>query len=206
MNSQEWTCLWYLRLNGYFTIPNFVAHGRPGALTDVDVLAVRLPYSSESRFIDDPALEIPKEGIDIIFAEAKRGEIHALNGPWDDPRRGAINYVLQRVGIVPAEYVEKLAAELYAKRRAIENGFTIRICAFARNISPELGGSGVKFLDWKHVLGFVHHRFRDNDQFKADHGMWDEFGQYLWDKLNGQEPCEPEDLFNGWNEQNLCQG
>jgi hypothetical protein len=206
MNGGEWLCLWYLRLNGYFTIPNFIVHGRPAALTDVDVLAVRLPYSSESRFIDDGELGIPKDRIDIIFAEAKRGEIRSLNGPWRDPHAGALNRVLQRVGIVPPDRVGELAAELYMKRSTSENGFTIRICAFGEKISPELRQSGVHFVDWQHVLQFVHQRFRDNEQFKADHGMWDKFGQYLWGKLNGQEPCEPEALFNGWNEQKSPQG
>lgn len=201
MNGGEWLCLWYLRLNGYFTIPNFIIHGRPGGLTDVDVLAVRLPYSSESRFRDDGELGIPRDGIDIILAEAKSGEILSLNGPWSDRRKGTLNYVPQRVGIVPPNRVGELANELYAKRSASENGFTVRICAFGKKISSELRRSGVHFVCWQHVLQFVHQRFRDNEQFKADHGMWDEFGQYLWGKLNGREPCEPEALFDGWKEQ-----
>ncbi len=49
---------WYLRFNGYFTIPSFVVHagddparisrGAVGSLTEVDTLAVRLPFSEES--------------------------------------------------------------------------------------------------------------------------------------------------------------
>jgi hypothetical protein len=55
VNASEWTCLWYVRLNGYFTMPNFIAHGRPTARTDVDVLAVRLEHSHEATFQDDRA-------------------------------------------------------------------------------------------------------------------------------------------------------
>jgi hypothetical protein len=70
MNSSEWLCLWYLRLNGYFTLPNFIAHGRRGPLTEVDVLGIRLPHSTE--FEDDTkVLDIPAERIDIVFAEAR---------------------------------------------------------------------------------------------------------------------------------------
>ena len=202
MNSQEWTCLWYLRLNGYFTIPNFIVHGRPAALTDIDVLAVRFPYSSESLLLDDGELGIPKDMTDIIFAEAKRGEIRSLNGPWGDPQTGALSRVLQRVGILPPDRVGEIATELYEKKSASDNRCTIRICAFAESISPELRQGGVHFIGWRHVLRFVHQRFRGNKQFKADHEMWDEYGQYLWNKLNDHDPCEPADLFDGWDERN----
>jgi hypothetical protein len=64
MNASEWTCLWYLRLNGYFTMPNFIAHGRPTAKTDVDVLAVRLEHSREAGFQDDKnRLQIPTQAL-----------------------------------------------------------------------------------------------------------------------------------------------
>jgi hypothetical protein len=200
MNAAEWLCLWYLRLNGYFTTPTFIVHGRQGARTDVDVLAVRFPHSSECRWDDDDELRIPKDRIDVIFAEAKTGQFESLNGPWSDPGKGVLNYVLRRVGIVPTDRIEELAARLYKDRRASEDAFTIRICAFGKAISPELAGSGVHFVCWRHVLQFVYERFRDNDQFKADHGTWDRFGQYLWRKLSGPQACEPDVLFRDWNE------
>jgi len=113
MNGPEWLCLWYLRLNGYFTLPDFYAHRRRGPLTEVDVLGVRFPYSEE--FKDDPALNIQEQGIDIVFAEVKRGHIPELNGPWGSPDEGALDYVLKRIGIVPAKEVAELAAKLYSK-------------------------------------------------------------------------------------------
>jgi len=97
--------LWYLRLNGYFTMPNFYAHGRQGPLTEVDGLGARFPHSSE--FEDDPGLNIPQGGIDIVFAEAKGKQIEVLNGPWGSPEKGALDYVLKRVGVVRAEQVKE---------------------------------------------------------------------------------------------------
>ncbi|HEV3146870.1 MAG TPA: hypothetical protein VGZ47_23485 [Gemmataceae bacterium] len=40
---------WYLRLNGCFTIPNFVVHPDSGTnqKTDIDVFAVRFPFRAE---------------------------------------------------------------------------------------------------------------------------------------------------------------
>src|SRR5882672_531543 len=103
MNGPEWLSLWYLRLNGYFTLPNFIAHGRSGPLTEVDVLGARFPHSTELK--DDPVLKIPQAGVDIVFAEAKRKTIEKLNGPWSSPDKGALDYVLRRIGVVPTDEV-----------------------------------------------------------------------------------------------------
>ena len=70
MNSREWLCLWYLRLNGDFTLPNFYAHGRRGPLTEVDVLGVRFPLSRE--FDDDPALAIPLNALMLCSLRQKQ--------------------------------------------------------------------------------------------------------------------------------------
>jgi hypothetical protein len=175
MNACEWLCLWYLRLNGYFTLPNFYAHGRYGPLTEVDILGVRFPYSKE--FPDDPALEIPKDGIDVVFAEAKTRQVESLNGPWSSPEKGALDYVLKRVGIAPLEEVAHLAKQLYAKRRVQTKGvtrITVRVNCFCESISKALLAEGVTFLPWNHVLEFVHGRFNGNDRLKADHEAWAE--------------------------------
>ena len=41
---------WYLRLNGFLTIPNFVVHPDNGSnqKTDIDILGVRFPYRAEN--------------------------------------------------------------------------------------------------------------------------------------------------------------
>jgi hypothetical protein len=48
-NNVELLCTWYLRLNGYFTTPNFSVHPdyKGGGETDADVLAIRYPNSQE---------------------------------------------------------------------------------------------------------------------------------------------------------------
>jgi len=196
MNGSEWLCLWYLRLNGYFTIPNFYAHGRKGALAEIDMLGVRFPYSTE--FPDDPALSIPKEGIDMIFAEAKTKQIETLNGPWNSPERGALDYVLKRIGIVPSEKVAEVTKDLYTKRRASIQGGTVRIICFGESIGKELSTQGVTFLPWREVLVFVHKRFYNNDRLKADHEAWDLFGQYLWMRLSNHEVPDVDSFFAGW--------
>src|SRR2546421_2682459 len=48
--KSEQLAYWYLRLNGFLSIPNFVVHPDEGRRqrTDVDLLAVRFPYRSEN--------------------------------------------------------------------------------------------------------------------------------------------------------------
>jgi hypothetical protein len=195
MNGHEWLGLWYLRLNGYFTLPNFMAHRRRGALTEVDVLGVRFPYSEE--FEDDPNLKIPKDRTDIVFAEAKGKKIEELNGPWGSPEHRALDYVLKRVGVAPAAQVEELAKGLYAKRMAEVDGYRIRIVCFADAISENLLKQGVTFVFWAQVLDFIRKRFRENAKLKRDHEAWDEFGKHLWTAvMNG---VDADGLFHSWD-------
>ncbi len=53
LNSESLT-YWYFRLNGFFTIPNFIVHSDRGTLqrTDVDVFGIRLPNRRE--LLQDP--------------------------------------------------------------------------------------------------------------------------------------------------------
>lgn len=196
MNSREWLCLWYLRLNGYFTMPNFIAHGRNGPLTEVDVLGIRFPHSRE--FLDDERLEIPTDSVDIVFAEAKEGRIDELNGPWSSPGKGALDYVLRRVGVVPTDQANGLAVELYHTRKAKRDGFQIRIVCFARDINQDLQVQGVTFVPWTQVLGFIHQRFSENQRLKEDHQVWDDFGRYLWDTLIRNVP-DANAFFVDWD-------
>lgn len=114
-----------------------------------------------------------------MFAEAKGKTIEALNGPWGSPEKGALDYVLKRAGVVPAEQVKGVAASLYAKRNAEIDGYRIRIVCFADTISEELLKQGVTFISWAQVLDFVRRRFDVYKQLKQEHEAWDEFGKYL---------------------------
>lgn len=67
----ERLAFWFLRLNGFLTIPNFIVHPeRPREdraypqQTDVDVLGVRFPFRAENRMRPMPDFE--------LFAAEKR--------------------------------------------------------------------------------------------------------------------------------------
>src|SRR5881296_1133095 len=87
---------WYLRFNGYFTVPSFVVHAGNdpsqisgdvvGNQTEVDTLAVCLPYSRETSGIQFPThgkLVNGAEGrFDVVFAEVKSGNFNSPNQTW----------------------------------------------------------------------------------------------------------------------------
>jgi len=88
---------WYFRLNGFFTIVNFVLHPlrMGGQLTDADIFGVRFPDRAE--FADLPDFDdVEFRTLDLplfLCAEVTRDQCK-LNGPWTDSNRGNINALL----------------------------------------------------------------------------------------------------------------
>lgn len=82
--AQEELLSLYLRLNGFFVtgfIVHSPVHGR--VATEVDVLAVRFPYSREpERQVDpDPEIETSDQFVDLVICEAKsKGQQLQFNG------------------------------------------------------------------------------------------------------------------------------
>src|SRR5258708_7807056 len=80
---------WYLRLNGFLTITNFIVHPDQGRNqeTDVDLLAVRFPYRAELRRMeDDEFFTRIRDKAYIAFTEVK-ASLCTLNGPWTNRDR-----------------------------------------------------------------------------------------------------------------------
>lgn len=115
----------YLRLNGYLTLSEFEVQGRGSSggfetITDVDIMAVRLPGAvyagdphdpEESRLllIDDPVLELEDDLIDVIFGEVKQGEAQFNPGLR---RHEVLHSMLRRVEWVYDEPATAVAAAL----------------------------------------------------------------------------------------------
>ena len=198
----EQLALWYLRLNGYFTMPNFIAHGHRSSRTDVDVLGVRLPYSKE--YPDDmKRLRIASDKIDVVFAESKTG-LCRLNGPWrKGGDRTTLEYVVRRVGIFQFDdSCSDVARELYASQRYENAMCVVRIVCFGGLENSAL--PGVTQILWPDVLRFVSRRFRTYKLEKADHQHWDSFGRYLWEKLIEGEVPNVRDITDCWKARCPC--
>jgi hypothetical protein len=163
----------YLQLNGYFTSTEFAViagrrDGRYEELTDLDLLAVRLPLAvhviprgrpgpeDDLRLGTDDRLEPDPEAVDVIVAEVKEGKAR-LN---EAARSGQTLYAaLSRVGCVPPERMEGVVHELGRKGEArLGRGNApipcrIRLIAFGEGDSGPRDGYSVVSLS--HVAGFV---------------------------------------------------
>ncbi len=105
----------YLRLNGYFTVPNFIVHAADdptrklaehvGNVTETDILGVRMPHSHEVsgrlHIANDPQLVDGSAGrFDVVIAEVKSGKGNTPNRVWrgSDSEKAA-TYIARFVGL-----------------------------------------------------------------------------------------------------------
>jgi hypothetical protein len=178
VNKFEQLALWYLRLNGYLTVPNFILHpDTPGSeRTDVDVLGVRFPYSNEiagRKMETDSNLVRQDKKIDFVIAEVKSGRCD-LNGPWTDEKLENMHYVIKWLGMVPESEVPDVARELYSDKRCERDKWIIRLVCFGSRTSQHLPKNVVQ-LTHERVIDFVSKRFEKHANIKSPHKQWDSF-------------------------------
>jgi len=116
MNYGEEYALWYLRLNGFFPISNFVIHKSPGTTysSDCDVLAIRTPnvfekVGGQEKDWDDwlrSRFDFVKT-IGII-CEVKTGAYEQGN----IFRKQNVCYCIGRLGFVSKQHISKLSDRL----------------------------------------------------------------------------------------------
>jgi hypothetical protein len=155
----------YLRVNGYFVLTELEFHQKANggyqAITDVDILALRLPtdsgpahYHKANGAVEcllaghvDPALDVATDRIDVIIGEVKRGEI-AVNDALRDPR--VLHAALRRVGRLTPEPLSGLVDDLVGRGEASTPAARIRIVAFG--LRGSVANAGVVHhdhrIDW----------------------------------------------------------
>ncbi len=169
----------YLRINGYFTLTEFDVHelGPEGyrAVTDIDVIAVRLPSSRasgryqgkrpkvESGIIAsiDPDLSIAEGHLDIIFAEVKQGEAR-FNPGLHTP--AALHAGLRRVGGDLGADLNHIVDRLLDHAEFHNDQVRVRLVGFGSYGKVQEGTT----ISLGHALTFVrHHVVRYRDVLKA---------------------------------------
>lgn len=107
---------WYFRLNGFFTITNFIVHPEMGIgqRTDVDIFGVRFPYRQELLYspMEDEFIFTRFQKPYIIIAEVKTDRC-SLNGPWTNSHLGNMQRVLRSFGALCPDNIDAIADQLY---------------------------------------------------------------------------------------------
>jgi hypothetical protein len=165
---------WYLRLNGFMTMESFVLHSdsrrEPGQRTDADIYGVRFPFRRELTLADDILFQIQAEKPMFIIGEIKRGEC-ALNGPWTDPSKRNMQYLLQAIGSFEAHQVENIATALYENLSCEDSSCNIQMVTIGSSEIQEYRQTrpALPQLLFSTMLSFIYRRFRDFHRQKKDH-------------------------------------
>ena len=157
----------YLHVNGYFTATDYplieaVPESVPRAITDIDMLAVRLPNSAHSGHRvntvkgpvsgeTDPELHCPTDDIDMIVAEVKQGKAQVNPGARN---RQALAAALARFGCCSTREAPNLVEALLQHGRAqADNGHILRMILFASR--GDRAPRGWHWVRLDHVLQFL---------------------------------------------------
>lgn len=177
--------VWYFRLNGVFTIPNFVLHpqSRGSARTDADVAGIRYPFRAEfsgEPGLDESWFESHAQPC-AILAEVKTSEC-AINGPWSNPEAGNIDQVLSDLGWCPPAAISSVASTLYTEGVYSTPSLTISLFCVGNSESVAVRARYPKVPQrtWSHITSWIFERFTRYRRRKKDHDQWDSSGQALW--------------------------
>jgi hypothetical protein len=177
---------WYLRLNGFLCLRNFLVHGdrRGEDRTEIDIVGVRFRHRREhldKPMIDDDWIERAKRTI-VVFCDVKKGA-QDFNPAWLNQRRRVMESFLALVGVIPEGLWDQTARELYGSGRSEPNP-DILITALLAHHDPQqlvsLRWKSAEILQLGHALRFVHGRFSAYDVVKRSHDQWEPSGHALW--------------------------
>jgi hypothetical protein len=155
----------YLYMNGYFTVTEYpvlelLADGEYRTVTDVDMLALRIPgagrvieSSDGSVLALDPALDVDLDRIDLIIAEVKEGKAE-LNASARDPK--VLRAALNRFGAVPDDRIAAVIDQLLEDGEAEHpEGARVRLMAFGSR-PPVQRRKKYRWMLHGDLVGFMH--------------------------------------------------
>lgn len=190
--NPERLAYWYLRLNGFLTIENFIVHDEGGGAqhTDVDLMAFRFPnrrealgaYGDEAKWMADDERFTAKAIPFAAFVEVTTGQCK-LNGPWTDPAKANMPRALRALGVLATERKVKRASEaLYKAGSFVADEIELVLVSIGERHNPELQTHSPKVMQivWSEITGFIFDRFTAFERMKRGHPQWDLDGHLLW--------------------------
>jgi hypothetical protein len=185
-NGSELLVECYLRLNGYFTINNFILHDQHGSQkTEVDLIGVRFPNQVEiieedkrrlHTLENDPELVEKSNITDVVIAEVTTGEAK-INGPFE--RKDVLQYILDWIGSLGNGARDKAIEALQARNDFLtEDGrIRVRFICFGKH-SDDIKCTQ---LTLDHALSFIRDRFKRYGQLKTHSQQWKGLMRYLYE-------------------------
>jgi hypothetical protein len=182
----------FLRLNGFFSLTNFIIHReeeyeyRVG--TDIDICGIRFPYRREILYnpvTDDKRLQSLSLPI-LVLGEVKTSTC-SINESWLREGSDILKRVIATTGIFSEDKLNTIISSLKTKGRHIDTNFIIQIVCFGQNTvtSFKVQDKNIHIPDviqitWEEILNFTYKRFREYSREKRDHPQWEQIGQILW--------------------------
>jgi hypothetical protein len=125
--NPERLAYWYLRLNGFLAIENFIVHDEGGGpqRTDVDLIALRFPnrreafrdYGERVEWMTDDSRFADKKIPFAAFVEVTSGRCK-LNGPWTNHTKANMPRAIMALGAFSTRKEVDLASkEVYTTSR-----------------------------------------------------------------------------------------
>lgn len=157
----------YLRLTGYLTLTEFevqrrLENGQYATVTDVDIVAVRFPgeiYVGDPHdphgdecgmlLIEDPALQLREDCVDVIIGEVKQGEA-SINANLTE--RTTLRAVLQRLSWLYAVELDDVITGLQEEQMHFSDsrgGATVRTRIVAFGQAPT---TSLNILTHSHMI------------------------------------------------------
>lgn len=168
MNYGEKLAYWYLRLNGFFLIENFVIHRTKDIdySSDIDVMAVRFPFVYEEigGKPDDWDQKLLKnlnpQKVTGIICEVKTGE-------YDERelfRSHYLNYGINRFGFIPnlSDYISQIIDESVFD--IPDSNFQVAKLFVANDIPKKR--KDFIYVSIPEIRDFLHHRFENYSKQK----------------------------------------
>ncbi|MBU1627795.1 hypothetical protein KKB18_10540 [bacterium] len=159
---------WYLRLNGYFVVDNFVVHAAddPNRIsrgiiaphTETDALAIRMPHSSEIAgslcIVNHTPLVDQQNGrYDVVIAEAKSGNSNTPNPVWRNRILEPIEYVVRFIGLCESEdEIHQISSRLASDYHYEDNRVRFRYILFAEEPNRHYLDQGVTFITYLQIV------------------------------------------------------
>jgi hypothetical protein len=137
---------------------------------------------------DDLRFRSQREKPLFIIGEVKRGECK-LNGPWTDPLKQNLQYVLGAIGAIEPPMIDAVAASLYTEYIHEDDKRRIVLLAIGSrpNMEYQRERKGLDQILFAEMLSFIYRRFHDFRMQKRDHKQWDNVGQYLYAEAERDE-------------------